>query len=114
MDEIKHFTLSVCLTFCIIKTKLTHQVIYCVFQYPYPSDDKSALTQDIHDLMEKSSHIVRDAYDSFNFYQGIVQIMTLLRLVNQFVQEQQPWKLKNDEDKEKLKWILSTSFEVLR
>jgi len=83
-------------------------------QYPYPSDDKSALTQDIHDLMEKSSHIVRDAYDSFNFYQGIVQIMTLLRLVNQFVQEQQPWKLKNDEDKEKLKWILSTSFEVLR
>merc|ERR1712098_224467 len=83
-------------------------------QYPYDSDETSALTQEIHEIMTKCSLTVGDAYESFKFYQGIVQIMTLLRLVNQFVQEQQPWKLKKEEDQEQRRLILSTIFEALR
>ena len=40
--------------------------------------------------------------------------MTVLRLTNQFVQEQQPWTLKSEADQEKLQWVLSTCFETLR
>ena len=47
-----------------------------------------------------------------NFYQGCVQVMTVLRMTNQLVQEQQPWTLNNDQ--EKLDWVLATCFESLR
>ena len=65
-------------------------------------------------MMENLSVKVGAAYEELNFYQGCVHIMSLLRLTNQFVQEQQPWKLKEESDRDKLHWILSTSFESLR
>ena len=64
--------------------------------------------------MNNAKGLVGDSYDQFNFYQGCVHIMAMLRLANQFVQEQQPWTLKAESDCDKLHWVLSLTFECLR
>ena len=40
--------------------------------------------------------------------------MDLLRLTNQFVQTEQPWTLKQETDRDRLRWVLAASFESLR
>ena len=42
-----------------------------------------------------------------------MQVMTALRLTNQLVQEQKPWRLKGEDDAEKLECVLSITFESL-
>jgi len=67
-------------------------------------------------LMAKLSSLAEDVevnYEAFNFYQGIISTMDVLRLTNQFVQEEEPWKLKNS-DLERLNFVLHLTFESLR
>lgn len=83
-------------------------------QYPpkllFESPTYTDLVKQLIDLSLR----VGDLYDSFHFYQGIVQVMAALRLTNQLVQEQEPWRLKGEDDAEKLEWVLSITFETLR
>ena len=82
----------------------------------YPSEYRgdSQLAQDLEYQMNNARELVGDVYDQFNFYQGCVHIMSMLRLANQFVQEQQPRTLKAESDRDKIHWVLSLTFECLR
>ena len=82
----------------------------------YPSDyhEESPLHDELVSLQADISDKVSDCYKNFNFYQGIVLVMDLLRLTNQFVQSVQPWTLKQETDRQRLEWVLSASFESLR
>ena len=82
----------------------------------YPSKYKggSQLAQELEKQMKELRKLVSESYDKFNFYQGCIQIMSLLRLTNQFVQEQQPWTLRSEHERDQLYWVLSITFESLR
>ena len=81
-------------------------------KYPSTYSEQSELSVELEQRLRDLSVGVGAAYDEMNFYQGCVQVMTVLRLTNQLVQEQQPWTLNNDQ--EKLHWVLATCFESLR
>ena len=83
-------------------------------KYPSEYRGESQLAQDLEYQMNNAKDLVGDSYDQFNFYQGCVHIMSMLRLANQFVQEQQPWTLKAEAERDKLHWVLSLTFECLR
>ena len=83
-------------------------------KYPSSFESSSLLHQDLTSQLNNLRSEVEDCFDQFHFYQGCVHIMTVLRLTNQFVQEQQPWTLKSEADQEKLQSVLSTCFETLR
>ena len=83
-------------------------------RYPAAYQEESRLHNELESLQEEISSRVGDSYKAFNFYQGIVLVMDLLRLTNQFVQTVQPWTLKQESDRERLHWVLAASFESLR
>ena len=83
-------------------------------KYPSEYRGNSQLAQELENQMKNAKDMVGESYDQFNFYQGCVHIMSMLRLANQFVQEQQPWTLKHELERDKLHWVLSLTFECLR
>ena len=82
----------------------------------YPSEyiEESPLHEELVSSLEEISHKVGECYSQFNFYQGIVLVMDMLRLTNQFVQSVQPWTLKQETDRERREWVLAGTFECLR
>ena len=83
-------------------------------RYPADYHEESRLHNELESLQEELSSRVGESYQTFNFYQGIVLVMDLLRLTNQFVQTVQPWTLKQETDRDRLHWVLAASFESLR
>ena len=83
-------------------------------KYPSEYRGNSQLAQELENQMKNAKDLVAESYDQFNFYQGCVHIMSLLRLANQFVQEQQPWTLKAESERDQLHWVLALTFECLR
>lgn len=83
-------------------------------KYPSTYRGNSQLAQELENQMKNAKDLVGESYDEFNFYQGCVHIMSLLRLANQFVQEQQPWTLKAESEQDQLHWVLALTFECLR
>jgi len=75
----------------------------------YETDISRSLIQHLESLADS----VSPAYEAFNFYQGIVMIMDVLRLTNSFVQDEKPWELKKT-DLQKLDFVLALSLESLR
>ena len=83
-------------------------------KYPLEYSEDSQLHDELVRLQEEISSRVGESYNAFHFYRGIVLVMDLLRLTNQFVQTVQPWTLKAETDRDRLHWVLATCFESLR
>lgn len=60
------------------------------------------------------SDIVREHYNSYNFYKGIDQIITTLHLTNLFFETLRPWELKKSNNKQLLNGCLCITLETLR
>ena len=83
-------------------------------KYPADYQEESPLHDELVSLQREISLRVGESYEAFNFYRGIVLVMDLLRLTNQFVQTVQPWTLKQETDQPRLHWVLAACFESLR
>jgi len=83
--------------------------------YPSHSSSSSAI-----ELIEQCSNLpsrVQTAYDSYEFYHGIIAIMDVLRACNVYVQHEQPCilaKSSNDIDQQRLQTLIYLTFECLR
>ncbi|RNA25198.1 methionine--tRNA mitochondrial [Brachionus plicatilis] len=88
--------------------------------YPLYQDVKSELTHsDIHliDGLNNLRHKCDEHFEVFNFYLGIQEIMSILRLTNSLVQEYKPWELvksQKESDKKRIRKMLFLIYESLR
>lgn len=82
----------------------------------YPSYSSSSAAE----LIEQCSNLplrVQKAYDSHEFYHGIIAIMDVLRTCNSYVQHEQPWilaKSARDSDQQRLQTLIYITLECLR
>lgn len=84
--------------------------------YPSHTLSSSAATELIQECTNLPSRVIT-AYDSYEFYHGIIAIMDVLRLCNGYVQHEQPWilaKSKNSDDQQRLQTLIYSTFECLR
>lgn len=82
--------------------------------YPSPV---SALPKELVDQTNQLQSRVRTAYNSFEFYHGIIAIMDVLRACNAYVQHEQPWilaKSSTNQDKQRLRNLIFVTLECLR
>lgn len=85
--------------------------------YPSYSSSASSLA---NELIEQCSNLplrVQTAYDSYEFYHGIIAIMDVLRACNAVVQQEQPWilaKSTRDADQQRLQTLIFLTLECLR
>jgi methionyl-tRNA synthetase len=85
----------------------------------YPSHSSSSSSSAI-ELIEHCSNLssrVQTAYDSYEFYHGIIAIMDVLRACNVYVQHEQPWilaKSSRDIDQQRLQTLIYLTLECLR
>lgn len=88
-------------------------------QQIYPSYKLSS-TETENELIQQCNSLplrVKTAYDSFEFYHGIIAIMDVLRLCNAYVQHEQPWilaKSKSLHDQQRLQTLIYLTLECLR
>jgi methionyl-tRNA synthetase len=86
----------------------------------YPSRPKHPFSSSTTELINQYTNLpvlVTKAYDSYEFYHGIIAIMDVLRTCNAYVQHEQPWILAKSAiqtDKERLQTLIYLTFECLR
>ncbi len=83
----------------------------------YPSHSSSTTSIELIDQCSNLPLRVRTAYDSYEFYHGIIAIMDVLRLCNAYVQHEQPWilaKSSRDIDQQRLQTLIYLTLECLR
>ena len=84
------------------------------------SSSVSAWSSQANELIEQCSNLplrVQTAYDSYEFYHGIIAIMDVLRACNAYVQQEQPWilaKSSRADDQQRLRTLISLTLECLR
>eukprot|EP00088_Acartia_fossae_P044962 TRINITY_DN4800_c0_g1_i6.p1 TRINITY_DN4800_c0_g1~~TRINITY_DN4800_c0_g1_i6.p1 ORF type:complete len:186 (-),score=17.32 TRINITY_DN4800_c0_g1_i6:18-575(-) len=74
---------------------------------------ETEISKDLMNHLEALPEKVEMSFENFNFYEGIVHVMDVLRVTNHFVQDEKPWELKKT-DKERLQFVLALSLESLR
>jgi methionyl-tRNA synthetase len=77
----------------------------------------SSLTTELIDQCTNLPSRVLTAYDSYEFYHGIIAIMDVLRVCNGYVQHEQPWllaKSSKDIDQKRLQTLIYLTLECLR
>lgn len=88
--------------------------------YPEYDDFKSLLIDIDKNLLENLNSLRQKCdqhFEVFNFYLGIQEVMSVLRMANGLVQEYKPWELiksNNRLDQEKVKKMLFLIYESLR
>ncbi|UJR25658.1 hypothetical protein I4U23_007009 [Adineta vaga] len=86
----------------------------------YPSYCLPFFPPSTNDLVEQCIQLssrVKDAYDSYEFYHGIIAIMDVLRVCNGYVQLEQPWllaKSSKEIDRQRLQILIYLTLECLR
>jgi methionyl-tRNA synthetase len=86
----------------------------------YPSRPSHSFPSSATELIEQCTNLpsrVTTAYDSYEFYHGIISIMDVLRTCNGYVQYEQPWllvKSSNETDQQRLQTLIYLTFECLR
>lgn len=86
----------------------------------YPSRPSQALSSSATDLIDQCIQLplrVTKAYDSYEFYHGIIAIMDVLRACNAYVQHEQPWllaKSTTENDRQRLQILIYLTLECLR
>ena len=88
--------------------------------YPSYGDIESSLTHEDNEFLARLDSLRNDCdehYEAFNFYNGIQEIMIVLRSANSLVQVHKPWELiksKEGKENERLRKLLFLVFETLR
>jgi methionyl-tRNA synthetase len=83
----------------------------------YPSYSSSSLSAELIDQCKNLPSRVTEAYDSYEFYHGIIAIMDVLRTCNGYVQHEQPWLLAKsmlETDQKRLRTLIYSTLECLR
>ncbi len=86
----------------------------------YPSRPLHSFSSSATELIDQCTNLplrVTTAYDSYEFYHGIIAIMDVLRVCNGYVQHEQPWllaKSSNDIDQQRLQTLIYLTLECLR
>ncbi|KAH7962544.1 hypothetical protein HPB52_016818 [Rhipicephalus sanguineus] len=105
-------TLGNLLSRCTAPLVNKHQIFpsYDAVFFESYADGQKILDQ-LHDLADK----VKDKYLEGNIYQGIDEVMAVLRQTNALVQDAKPWELaKSDSGEVRLNAVLHVALEVLR
>jgi methionyl-tRNA synthetase len=90
------------------------------FSQIYPSNLSHSFSSSSTELIEQCTNLpsrVITAYDSYEFYHGIIAIMDVLRLCNGYVQHEQPWLLVKSSkiiDQQRLQTLIYLTMECLR
>ncbi|CAF1139095.1 unnamed protein product [Adineta ricciae] len=88
--------------------------------HTYPSYCLPFFPPSTNDLAEQCNQLagrVTTAYDSYEFYHGIIAIMDVLRTCNGYVQSEQPWvlaKSPKEIDRQRLQVLIYLTLECLR
>ncbi|CAF1218278.1 unnamed protein product [Rotaria magnacalcarata] len=86
----------------------------------YPSRPSHPLSSAATELLDQYINLplrVTTAYDSYEFYHGIIAIMNVLRACNAYVQHEQPWLLAKstiENDRQRLQILIYLTLECLR
>ncbi|CAF0804552.1 unnamed protein product [Rotaria sp. Silwood1] len=86
----------------------------------YPSSPSSTFSSSATELIDQCINLplrVKTAYDSYEFYHGIIAIMDVLRACNAYVQHEQPWVLAKstiENDQQRLQILIYLTLECLR
>ncbi|CAF1024578.1 unnamed protein product [Adineta steineri] len=89
-------------------------------QQIYPSHPLHSYPSSTKELIEQCTNLssrVAHAYDSYEFYHGIIAIMDVLRTCNGYVQSEQPWllaKSSKESDQQRLEILIYLTLECLR
>ncbi len=86
--------------------------------YPSYSEIESVLNDQDREMIKRLDQVRLECnkeYEIFNFYNGLNQIMTSLRLINNMIQEYKPWDLVKENKLDlNLKKLLFFVYESLR
>ncbi len=83
----------------------------------YPSYSISSLSTELIEQCKTLPSRVTEAYDSYEFYHGIIAIMDVLRTCNAYVQQEEPWLLAKssfETDQKRLQTLIYSTLECLR
>ncbi|CAF0973486.1 unnamed protein product [Rotaria sordida] len=89
----------------------------CIYPSRPSSMFSSSSTTDIINQCINLPLRVKTAYDSYEFYHGIIAIMDVLRACNTYVQHEQPWLLAKstlEYDQQRLQILIYLTLECLR